>query len=78
MNLIAELESLRIQNHGNTIFSYLKINSVRNKFGNLKLITGEYFDILCAAEIKIDKSSQTAQFDLSGYQKPYRLDISDN
>lgn len=78
MNLIAELESLRIQNHGNTIFSYLKINSVRNKFGNLKLITGEYFDILCAAEIKIDKSSQTAQFSLSGYQKPYRLDISDN
>ena len=78
MNLIAELESLRIQNHGNTIFSYLKINSVRNKFGNLKLITGEYFDILCAAEIKIDKSSQTAQFNFSGYQKPYRLDISDN
>ena len=78
MNLIAELESLRIQNHGNTIFSYLKINSVRNKFGNLKLITGEYFDILCAAEIKIDKSSQTAQFNLSGYQKPYRLDTSDN
>lgn len=78
MNLIAELESLRIQNHSNTIFSYLKINSVRNKFGNLKLITGEYFDILCAAEIKIDKSSQTAQFNLSGYQKPYRLDISDN
>ena len=57
-------------------FSYLNINSIRNKFDNLKLIIEENVDILCVAETKIDKSFPTAQFNWLGYHKPYRLDIS--
>ena len=57
-------------------FSYLNINSIRNKFDNLKLIIEENVDILCVAETKIDKSFPTAQFSWLGYHKPYRLDIS--
>ena len=74
-NSLAELKSLRIRNHNNVIFSYLNINSIRNKFDNLKLITAEYFDILCVAETKIDNSFLTAQFSWPGYHKPYRLDM---
>ena len=37
-NSLAELKFLRIRNHNNVIFSYLNINSIRNKFDNLKLI----------------------------------------
>ena len=72
-----DLRSLRIQNLRNIIFSYLKINSIRYKFDNLKTIVNENLDILCIAESKMDKSFTTAQFILSGYQKPYRLDVSD-
>ena len=72
-----DLRSLRIQNPRNIIFSYLNINSIRYKFDNLKTIINENLDILCIAESKIDKSFTTAQFMLPGYQKPYRLDISD-
>ena len=58
------------------MFLYLNINSIRNKFDNLKLIIEENGDILCAAETKIDKSFPTAQFSWHGYHKPYRLGIS--
>ena len=80
MNSLAELKSPRIWNHNNVIFSYLNINSIRNKFDNLKLIIDEHIDILCVAESKIDNSFPTAQFSCLGYHKhkPYRLDISDS
>ena len=71
------LKSLRIHNHSNIIVSYLSINSIRNKFDDLKLIIDENVDILCIGETKIDESFPTAQFILSGYHKRYRLDITD-
>ena len=66
-----------MHNHSNIIVSYLNINSIRNKFDNLKLIIDQNVDILCIAETKIDESFPTAQFILPGYHKPYRLDITD-
>ena len=71
------LKSLRIHNHSNIIVSHLNINSIRNKFDDLKLVIDENVDILCIAETKIDESFPTAQFILPGYHKPYRLDITD-
>ena len=76
-NSLAALKFLRVQNHNNVIFSYLNINSIRNKFDHLKLIIDEHVDILCVPETKIGNSSPTAQFSWPGYHKPYRLDISD-
>ena len=77
MNSLDKIKSLRIHNYNNIIFAYLNINSIRNKFENLRLIINENVDILCIAETKIDESFPTAQFVLPGYHKPYRLDISD-
>ena len=76
-NSLAELKSLRIRNHNSVIFSYLNINSIRNKFDNLKLIIDEHVDIQCVGETKIGNSFPTAQFSWPGYHKPYSLDISD-
>ena len=49
----------------------LNINSIRNKFDDLKLIIDEKVDVL-----EIDEPFPTAQFNSPGYSKPYRLDIS--
>ena len=76
-NSLAELKSLRIQNHNSAIFSYLNINSIRNKFDNLKLIINKHVDIQCVGETKTGNSFPTAQFSWPGYHKPYSLDISD-
>ena len=76
-NFLAELKSLRIQDHNNVIFLYLHFNSIRDKFGNVKLIIDEHADILCVTETKIDNSFPTAQFSWPGYHKAYHLDISD-
>ena len=55
------LKSLRTHNHSNIIISYLNINSIRNKFDDLKLIIDENVDILCIAETRIDGSFPKAQ-----------------
>ena len=61
----------------NIIFSHLNINSIRNKFENLKEVVSNYVDILVIPETKIDKSFPKAQFIIEGFHKPLRLDISD-
>ena len=48
-------KSNEFRNHKNVIFSYLNINSVRNKFDNLKLVD-ELVDILYVVETKIGNS----------------------
>ena len=53
------------------------MNSIRNKFDDLKLMIDENVDILCIAETKIVESFQTVQFILPGYHKHYRLDVTD-
>ena len=63
--------------YSKNIFSHLNINSIRNKFENLKEVVSNYVDILVIAETKIDKSFPTAQFIIERFHKPLRLDISD-
>ena len=52
-------KSNEFKNHKNVIFSYLNINSVRNKFDNLKLVD-ELVDILYVVETKIGNSFPTS------------------
>ena len=61
----------------NLTFSHLNINSIRNKFENLKEVVSNHVNILVTAEAKIDKSFPMAQFLMEGFHKPLRLDISD-
>ena len=72
----SSLKTLRLNNPKNVIFSYLNINSIRNKMGSLREAVVENVDILAIAETKIDELFPTAQFLLVGYHSPYRLDES--
>ena len=58
------------------IFSYLNINSIRNKMGSLGELVMENVDILTIAETKIDELFPTAQFLLVGYHSPCQIDKS--
>ena len=61
----------------NIIFSYLNINSIRNKFDSVRAAIVNYVDIFIAAETKINESFPTAQFAIDGFHKPLRLDATD-
>ena len=54
-----KLKELRLDNPKNLTFSYLNINSVRNKFDSLQEIVMGKVDILIVAETKIDASFPT-------------------
>ena len=56
------LKLLRHSLLNNVIFSYLNINSIRNKFGDLDKIIYENIDILYIAETKLDGSFHNNQF----------------
>ena len=56
------------------IIGHLNINSLRNKFNDLKFLVSQYIDILILSETKIDATSPTSQFIIPGCCIPYRFD----
>ena len=73
---MSHLGNLRSKNPKNIIFSYININSIRNKFENICDIFGNNLDVLSIAETKLDCSFPNAQFLLPGFHEPLRLDIN--
>ena len=73
---MSHLGKLRSKNPKNIIFSYININSIRNKFENLCDIAGNNMDFLSIAETNIESSFPNAQFLLLGFHEPLRLDIN--
>ena len=67
----------RSKHSKNIIFSNLNINSIRNKFDNVRAAIVNYVDIFIAAQTKINESFPTAQFAIDGFHKPLRLDATD-
>ena len=55
----------------------MNINSIRNKLSDLECLIGDFIDIICVVETKIDGSFPSSQFVLSGFKSPYRLDVTD-
>ena len=70
------MKKLRLKNPKNIIFSYLNINSVRNKFQNMSSLISENVDILIVAETKLDSSFPKTQFVIPGFHHPFRLDVN--
>ena len=56
------------------IIDQLNINSIRNKFEDLKLIVRGNIDILIITESKLDKTFNSNQFNIYGYYPPFRAD----
>ena len=66
-NIDQVLKVLRNDNPYDLNFCYLNINSVGNKFTDLKTIINGNVDIVSIAETKLDGSFSCAQFILDGY-----------
>ena len=61
-NVNGTLKRLRHSDLNNVVFSYLNINSIRNKVGDLNKIVDGNTDILCIAETKLDQPFPSIQF----------------
>ena len=66
------MKIVRSKNPKNINFSYLNVNSVRNKFKNISSLILESVDILIVVESKLNSSFPTAQFLISGFHHPFR------
>ena len=73
---MSHLRNLRSKNAGNIIFSYLNINSIRNKFENLCELVAGNVDTLCIAKTKLDPAFPNSQFSIPGFHNPLRMDVS--
>ena len=71
-NINVTLKRLRHSDLNNVIFSYLNINSIRNKVGDLDKIVDENIDILCIVETKLDQSFPNNQYNQSICTAYYR------
>ena len=61
-NINVTLKRSRHSDVNNIIFSYLNINSIRNRVGDLEKIVDGNIDIVCIAETKSDESPPNNQF----------------
>ena len=78
--LVSSLEhlyNLRAFYPKNIILSYINVNSIRNKLDDLKRL-GKSLDIMCISETKLDETFPTVQFEIEGFSKPYRRDVTSN
>ena len=67
------LKNIRIKNVDRLIIGSLNINSLANKFEQLKEVVGTYLDVFIIVETKLDNSFPTAQFSIAGYNT-FRMD----
>ena len=68
------LSEIRKNSKDKLLIGNLNINSLPNKFDQLKVIIQGKLDILVITETKIDNSFPTSQFLIEGFCKPYRYD----
>ena len=75
---ITEIKNLRHRNVNKVIIGNLNINSLPNKFDQLREIVLKYVDVLVITETKLGDTFQTSQFLVTGFSVPYRLDRDRN
>ena len=69
---ITEIKNLRLRNINKVIFANLNINSLPNKFDQLREIVLIYADVLVVTEAKLDDTFLTSQYLVTGFSVPYR------
>ena len=75
---ILRLLEFRKKNPNKLIIANLNVNSIPNKFEQLKVLVQDKVDILVITESKLDSSFPISQFIISGFSKPFRLDRNRN
>ena len=74
LNSLSEVSELRLLNVNRILFGNLNINSIRNKFYQLKDTMLKYIDILILTETKPDETFLISHFLMDSFSKPYRFD----
>ena len=69
-NLWFEIKKLWIRNQNKIIIGNLNINSLLNKFEQLKDIFMQHIDILVLTETKLDDTFPTEQYLVNGFSEP--------
>ena len=77
-NVYTTLKNVRIKHPKKLIIATLNINSLANKFEQLKTMIMGNIDIIILTETKLDDTFPTSQFLMEGFSKPYRLDRNRN
>ena len=57
---------------------HLNINSLRNKFDNLKLLVKNSLDVFMISKTKLDETFPEGQFLRDGFTPPYMMDKNSN
>ena len=57
---------------------HLNINSLRNKFDNLKLLVKNSLDVFMISKTKLDETFPEGQFLRDGFTPPYTMDKNSN
>ena len=79
LNSLSKIKEIRIGNANKVIIGHLDINSIRNKFEQLKETVLKYIDILVVTEAKLDETFLESLFLMDGFSwKSYRLDRTKN
>ena len=68
------LNKLKLKNINKLVIGHLNINSLPNRFCQLKLIIEKNIEILFIAETKLDSNFRSSQFKIKGSSMPYRCD----
>ena len=72
------LLEIRKKNPNKLIIANLNVNSIPNKFEQLKVFVQDKVDILVITESKLDSSFPITQFIIRAFSKPFRLDRNRN
>ena len=68
-NLLFEIKKLRIRNPNEIIIGNLNINSLPNKFEQLKDTVMQHIDVFVLTETKLDDTFPTTQFLVNGFSE---------
>ena len=74
----SSLSTLKKKNKDRLIFKNSNINSINNKFDQLKLLVERNIHVLVITESKLDETFSTKQFCMDGYSKPFQKDRNKN
>ena len=66
------LNKLKLKNINKLVIGHLNINSLPNRFCQLKLIIEKNIEILFIAETKLDSNFRSSQFKIKGSSMLYR------
>ena len=72
LNYLSEISELTLRSVNRVLIGNLNINSIRNKFDQLKDTVLKYIGIFILTETKLDETFLTSQFLMDGFS--YRFD----